>query len=75
MKTLRTLLAERLDGLELAVELDGFDAARAEVVDTAVHAVHAWLTQPDILLIMTRGMADKGTVGGAALALRREATL
>jgi hypothetical protein len=40
-KTLRRELAERFDGLD---EADlGFASARAEAVDTAVHAVEAWL--------------------------------
>jgi hypothetical protein len=71
MKTLRAFLVEAVDELD---EADlGFMSARAEAVEAFVRATRDWLAQPEILVLLSSGMAESGTVGGAALALRREA--
>jgi hypothetical protein len=70
VKTLRTYLAESLGDLagdELIL------AALTEIVETATTATRDWLAQAEILVTMSNGMAETGSVGGAALALRREA--
>lgn len=71
LKTLRTFLAERLDDLDEGVLPS--NAALAAVVGDAVMAVRDWLAQPEILVLIASGLAESGTVEGAALALRRAA--
>jgi hypothetical protein len=54
-KTLRRELAERFDGLD-----DHEPALRAEIVDTAVHAVEAWLRQERINYALAATCACRG---------------
>lgn len=70
MKALRTFLAESLDE---QWSVDVAPGLRPELVEGAVEATRDWLAQAEILVIISNGMAESGTVGGAALALRREA--
>lgn len=69
MKTLRTYLAEKVDDYGPQVE----EWSRPAVVDDAVAAVRSWLAQPEIMVIISNGLSETESVGGAALALRREA--
>lgn len=69
MKTLRALIAEAIGEVDSQthVKID------AELVEASVRATRDWLAQPEILGVISNGIAVAGTVGGAALALRREA--
>lgn len=69
VKTLRTFLAEKVDGYGVEVE----EWIRPELVEDMVVATRDWLAQAEIFVTISNGMAESGTVGGAALALRREA--
>ena len=57
-KTLRRELAERFDGLD--EETLHVNATRAEIVDTAVHAVEAWLRQERINYALAATCACRG---------------
>ncbi len=73
MRTLRRELAERFDGFEIGD--DGawrIDTTRSEIVDTAIHAVQAWLSQVEWAEVGFVG-APAGTVGGIVKALRQQA--
>jgi hypothetical protein len=54
-KTLRRELAERMDGLD-----DEGTPTLAEIVDTAVHAVEAWLRRERINYMLAASCACRG---------------
>lgn len=68
LKTLRTLLAERM--VKLDIELTD---TVIEAVEVAMLSTRDWLAQPEILALIASGLAESGTVEGAALALHRAA--
>lgn len=73
MKTLRATLAARIQDLFLFESEGQASAALSEVIEFAIAATRDWLAQPEIMVVISNGLSETGTVGGAALALRREA--
>ncbi len=73
MRTLRRELAERIGGLDIECGCERLcHSEEAEIVDTAVHAVQAWLSQVEWAEVGFVG-APAGTVGGIVKALRQQA--